>query len=990
MGNNVSLSGGAIWSDDKLLYDLMPFKIRDILLISSMYDAYILENERILSEQIFGEYHRLNLSSAPKITHASSLKTALSLLKRKSFDMAIVMRRLGDSSIYDIGEKIKEIDKKCCVMLLLNNNSELALLHGKMDKLEGIDNVFVWNGDSKVFLAMVKHMEDRVNAVSDTGISLVRIILLVEDSIRHYSRFLPVLYTQIIRQTQRLIAEENLDEMVKVLRMRARPKVLLGRSYEEAVKIIDAYRDYLLCLISDISFTRNGKEDESAGFKLISHLKGLDRNIPVLLQSSNPENRAVAMKLDSAFICKDSQHLERELADFMINNLGFGDFVFKNSLGKELARARTMADFKRIIRAVDIDSVLYHAGRNHFSAWLLARGEIHYAKILQPVKIWDFQKPEELRQYIIDIFEKAELQKTRGRIIRFDESVVDSHSHIIVLGEGSLGGKGRGLAFINSVLQKIESKKLFDRIDIKIPVTYILGTQEFESFIDSVGSSEDIFVSSDFEKLKTDFLNTSLSSEVCQKVNSLLSIINQPVAVRSSGLFEDSFSFPFAGIYDTYLLPNNVSGLEKRKTMVCDAIKLIYASVFSSSAKSYFEAINYKIHEEKMAVIIQKVAGRRYQNAFYPHISGIAQSYNYYPVSYLGMDDGIAIIAVGLGKYVVEGEKAFRFCPKYPDLDILGMDELVKDNQKEFYSLDMTAENVNLIEGEACTLKRIKIQNIQEKFIHDCVSVYDYQNNRIETAYKKEGPRIVNFANILKYNKIPLSRTIEILMDIIKDAMGTAVEMEFAVDLGDAQQKINPSFYILQVKPLLSNNEELRQTILSENREDIFIISDKSMGNGIIEDISDILFIDLEKFDRRNTEKIAKELERLNSFLIKEGRKYILIGPGRWGTRDKWLGIPVTWANISNAKVIVEISLKNFQVEASLGSHFFQNIISLNIGYCSVPCNSSSSYVDYSWLGKLIPFRRHKYLKHYRFKDPLKIIMDGRRQYCAVYKGKRG
>lgn len=968
-------------------YELMSYKIRDILLISSLYDAYILEHERLLSEQIFGEYHQLNLTSAPKITHASSLNRALEYLKNKHFDLVIVMRRLSDISIFEIGSKIRQFNDKCFIILLLNNNSEISLFEGKEEQLTEIDNIFVWNGDSKVFLAMIKYIEDKVNAVKDTKISMTRIILLVEDSIRYYSRFLPVLYTQIMKQTQRLITEENLDDMIKVLRMRARPKILLARDYESAIRIIDRYKEYLLCLVSDISFPREGEIDPEGGFNLIKYLRTLDSDIPAILQSSDISNKKKAKELHCSFMHKDSGLIDKELTEFMLNNLGFGDFIFKDADGNEIGRAGSMEEFKIKIKDIPRESVLYHAKRNHFSAWLLARGEIHYAKILQPVKVCDFQSPEKLKEYIIDIFNKIKIQKVRGRIIGFDESMLYEHSHIVKISDGSLGGKGRGLAFINSLLQKLETQKIIRNINIMIPKTAIIGTDEFEEFLSSNNLSIETLQYKDDKQLKEEFLKAELSPETIKRLKILLSNYDQPLAIRSSGLFEDSFSLPFAGVYSTYLLPNNEKDPNIRLKRVMDAIKLIYASVFSSSAKSYFKAVHYNIEDEKMAVIIQNIIGNRYEDVFYPHISGIAQSYNYYPVSYLKMDDGLAVMAVGLGKYVVEGEISFRFCPKFPKLDILDLKQILRNNQKSFYAVDLNKASADLIEGENITLKNLDIKDIHHDFINHCISIYDHENDRLDTSYNKKGERIVNFANMLKYRSYPLAETIELLLEVLKDAMGTPVEMEFALDISNKQIA---DFYILQIKPLISNLEEMNTDLKNIRKEDLFILSEKAIGNGIADDIRDIICIDLDRFDIRYTIEMAKELESINDYFIKENRHYILIGPGRWGTRDRWLGIPVQWSQISQAKVIIEYNTRDFQVETSLGSHFFCNIISMNIGYFAIPYNKPPNFIDHEWLKERKSIRKTNYFLHYRFREPLRVIMDARKSVSVVYKESKG
>lgn len=986
MGKIDTLHLNNVMSDNEPLYDLMPYKVKDILIISSLYDAYILENERLLREQIFGEYHQLNLTSAPRITHASSLKQGLGLLKVKSFDIIIVMRRLSDTNIFEIGTQIRAYDKRCYILLLLNNNSELYLFENRQKDLNEIDNIFVWNGDSKVFLAMIKYIEDKANAENDTRVSLARIILLVEDSIRYYSRLLPILYTQIMKQTQRIIAEECHDDMIKLLRMRARPKILLAKDYEDAVDKIDKYNDYLLCLISDVKFPKSGIHDEEAGYKLIKLLQARNADIPVLLQSSETKNIFMAQKLNADFMHKNSEQLEEKLTGFMLEYLGFGDFVFKTSKGLEIARAGSMEEFKKIIRDIPVESVVYHAGRNHFSSWLLARGEIQFAKELQPVKVNDFSSFADLKQYIIDTFEKVRVNSSRGRIIAFDESRLGSGSHIIRLSDGSLGGKGRGIAFINSLLQKLGTEPIVTGMDIMIPPTAIIGTDEFEKFMEKNSFSHDVLTEKDFSIIKQDFLHGELSQSIRDKLERFLSNSKYPIAVRSSGLFEDSFSFPFAGIYSTYLLPNNQGDPDMRLFALEQAIKLIYASMFSREAKAYFSAINYKMQEERMAIIIQKLIGHDYNGCFYPNISGTAKSYNFYPVSYIKMDDGFANIAVGLGKYVADGGSSYMFSPKHSRVDLMDVHDLLKNSQTEFFALDLHNNDFDLSRGEEATLKKLHIDEINEEFIFNCISVYDHQNDRIRISTKKDGPLIVNFSNILKYNSVPLAQTIDVLLGILEDAIGSAVEIEFAVDIDTKAGGQSPSFYILQIKPLLSGFEEIKNEMSLYDPDKLLLTSDKAVGNGIIKGIYDIVCIDFEKFDISKTREMAEELEKINADFHSKDKQYLLIGPGRWGTRDRWLGIPVSWPQISRAKVIVETGLKDFQVEASLGSHFFCNIISMNISYISVRHNKESNYLDFHYLSNAGALYRTEYFKIISLERPMAIIIDAKNGISRIYR----
>lgn len=596
-------------SDSEIYHDLMQFRVREILLVTTVYDAFILEQEDQLTEKIFGEYYNLNLLTAPRITSVSNGEDALNLLRTRHFDMVILTMRINEMSAFELSRKIKSLDGKIPVFLLLYDNNDIILIRNRKDELTGIDKVFVWNRDSKIFLAMIKYIEDKINVDNDAKVGLVRVILLVENSVRYYSRYLPALYTEIIKQTQRLMKEERLDEMKKILRLNARPKVLMAVNYEEAVEIIGKYKDFLLCVISDVKFPMNGKIEEQAGVKLVKYVKSQLQDIPALLQSSDPANAKLAAGLKSSFINKNSENLSEELRNFIFENLGFGDFVFRNSEGDEIDRASTMNRLKKLLKKVPDESLVYHATRNHFSAWLMARGEIQIAKKIQPVKVSDFPGPNELRSYLIEVFNKVESQRIKGKIIEFDESMLHEDGLILRLSEGSLGGKGRGIAFINTLIHGTDMPSLLSDVNIKIPKTAIIGTQEFDNFMETNELRAAVIKESNFEVLKKYFIASELSRNLVKKLRGYLKHITMPLAVRSSGLFEDSLSESFSGVYQTYLLPNNHPEFEVRLQQLEDAIKLVYASVYSKSSRSYFEAINYKVEEEKMAVVIQEVVG---------------------------------------------------------------------------------------------------------------------------------------------------------------------------------------------------------------------------------------------------------------------------------------------------------------------------------------------------------------------------------------------
>ncbi len=973
-------------SDDEIYHDLMQFKVREILLVATIYDAFILEQEGKLTDLIFGEYHQLNLSSAPRVTSVSFAEEALEILNKKQFDMVIVTMRIDKMTPFELSGKIRSIDRFIPILLLLNSDNDIELISDKGDQLEHFEKIFVWNGDAKVFLSMIKYIEDKINIGLDTRIGLVRVILLVEDSIRYYSRYLPILHVEIMKQTQRLIADEHLDEMKKLLRMRTRPKVLMAENYEEAIEIFDKYKDYLLCVISDVRFSMDRELDEEAGVKLIRHIKSELGALPILLQSSEPENAGKASELNASFLNKNSDNLSRDVTEFIFNHLGFGDFVFRDSAGKEIASATSMAEFEDLLKTIPDESLVYHANRNHFSCWLMARGEIQIAKLIQPIKVSDFGSYAELRGHLIDVCKVVHEQKTRGKIILFSESVLDGERNVIQLTGGSVGGKGRGMVFLNMLIQ---NRKLFfvsPDVNVLIPQTTIIGTDEYDYFIEE-NDFQDVFIKEDdYEKIKRLALKGHLSGEMREKLRIYLQHVNCPLSVRSSSLFEDSISQPFSGVYDTYFLPNNHPDIEVRLRHLEEAIRLVYVSVYSGNARAYFDAINYKVGEEKMAVLLQRAVGNQYGKRFYPHFSGVAQSYNYYPLSYLEPGDGIAILGFGLGKYVVDGEKAWRFCPKYPKMDFISQEDLVKESQVSFFALNMEEDGVNLLEGCDTTLMRLDVGDAKDDgTLRYCVSVWDYQDNILKVGNDYQGPMVMNFASILKYNYFPLAETLESILGTIKSSMGMPVEIEFAVDLNEDKNG-KPSLYILQARPLIGNIEEFNIDLDVIERDDLFLHAEKAMGNGTINDLYDIIYVDLEKFDRGKTVEMAQELEKLNMIVREERRNYILIGPGRWGSRDRWLGVPVRWAQISSARIIVEAELEDFHIDTSLGSHFFHNVTSNNIGYFYIPYGSEDNFIDWEWLKKQPVANTTEHFIHVRLEKPLMAKMDGRTSVSVIYK----
>ncbi|MBI9054333.1 MAG: pyruvate, phosphate dikinase [Bacteroidales bacterium] len=962
----------------------MPFKVKEILLVANLYDAYSIEKEGRFSDHILGEYNQLNLTSLPRVTGVSTEEEALEALEIKHFDLVIFMMGVDKKTPLIISKTIKNKFPYIPSFLLLNNNSDLAVLEeGKRD-LSDIDKVFVWNGDSKVFFAMVKLIEDKVNVDNDTKLGLTRVILLVEDSPKYYSRYLPMLYKIIMEQTQRLIEDVNTDDLYKVLKMRARPKILLASTYEEAMNVFNNYKDYFLCVISDVCFPKENELNHSAGFELIKYIKQNIVNLPTVIQSSNPENAKRSYELKSNFINKNSESLLQDLKSFINYHLGFGHFVYRDNQGRQIAVAKSMLEFESYLKTVPEDSLIYHAVKNQFSLWLMARGEIQIAKIINPLKITDFKNPNQLRDFLINILKLYRNEQEKGKIVNFNESAILEENNIVSLASGALGGKGRGLAFINTLIYNFKFKELLPLINVRTPRTSIIGTEEFDLFIEGNHLLDIIFDDDDFFTLKNTFLAAELSYSLKKRLKIFLRLITKPIAVRSSSLFEDSINQPFSGIFETYILPNNHPEFDQRLKQLMNAIKLVYASIYSKNARTYFKAIDHKVEEEKMAVVLQEVVGNRFDDYYYPHISGTAQSHNYYPVAHMKPDEGFAVAALGLGQYVVEGEKAFRFSPSYPNLDIVSPKDLYKGSQLHFYAVDMAKENLNLLEGEDAGLIKLDI-DVSEKHgsLKHLVSVYDPENDRISPGLDSYGPRIINFANILKYDYIPLAKTINVILDVVKEALGSPVEIEFSVDLNKDKNGL-ASFYLLQIKPLVCNEEDYHVDVDKIDREHLVLYSEKTMGNGKLQNIKDVIFVMPDKFSNTSTMQMTYEIEKLNQKMQEAGKKYILIGPGRWGTRDKFIGIPVAWPQISNAKVIVEMSLDDFALDASLGSHFFHNVTSMNVGYFSVNHKSIKDTISWEILEKQKIIEQTTYFKHIEFKKPLTITMDGRKRFSAI------
>lgn len=975
-------------SDRDIFEELMPKRVKDVLLIATLYDSYSVVREGQFMDKIFGEFLQLNLFTYPRFTAVNNEEQARRALQTKNFDMVIIMVGHDKMKPIQIANNLYADNQGLPILLLVNNNSDLRNFHETARESPAIDRVFVWNGNSNVFLAMIKYVEDKTNVESDVRTGNVRVILLVEDSVQYYSRYLPLLYTSIMKQTQDIATEDKSDDLGLILKMRARPKVLLASSYESAVKLIDKYQSSLITVISDVTFEKGGALVEDAGVELLNHVKQILRYpIPLMLQSSEVKNAAKAKEVGAEFIDKNSERLAREVHSFIIRRLGFGKFVFKDAKGNPTTSASTIQQFEEMLAIIPDESIRYHAKHNSFSTWLMARGEITLAERLRPYRFDDFDDTDKLREFCGDAFDTARLDKLKGTVVGFNKKLLNNNRYIVRMGKGSLGGKGRGLAFVCNFIANIQFKEIIPELNIRIPATAIIGASEMINFIEQNELDEEIFRNKDHQHIQRLFVESDLGDSLRAKLWDYVRTVKKPLAVRSSGLFEDSLIQPFAGVYATYLIPNNDPDIEVRYAQLETAVKLVYASMFTESALAYFEAVDYKVEEESMAVIVQELIGHEYNDRFYPTISGVAQSYNFYPVSSMQPEDGFAVAALGLGRYVVGGEAAHRFCPKYPKVNHSSLNDQVRDSQREFYALDMSNSQPDLIAGdEDASIVKLKLRDAEKDGTLEHVAVvYDRENDDLIPDLSLRGTRVVNFDNLLKYDMLPVAETINFLLRIFRDAMGSPVEMEYAIDL-DAGERGVPTFYILQIKPLIRNDQQLHIELGKKDADTCLMYAKNGMGNGQLEDISDVIFVSSEHFNKLKTEQIAQEVNYFNKKL--QGKEYILVGPGRWGTRDPHTGIPVAWSEISKARVIVELGLPDFPLEGSLGSHFFHNVTSMNVGYFSIPYGLHDSMFNEQLLHeKSTLIESTEFVHHYRFTKDLTVLMDGKKREALIRLG---
>ena len=965
--------------------NIMNKRIYNVLLIATKYDSFMLEDDGRVDEQIFNEYTSLSLRYPPRFTQVTTEEEALNELKNRNFELIICMPNMDNRDIFAAASEIKVHYPNIPIVVLTPFSKEVSKRIANED-LSAIDYVFSWLGNSELLLAIIKLIEDKMNAPDDTASVGVQIILLVEDSIRFYSSALPHLYKFVLEQSQ-MFAKEALNDHQRTLRMRGRPKIKLARNYEEAVRIFDQYRDNMLGIISDMSFMHNGVKDPYAGYKFGQYVRKTGLIIPFVLESSEASNHVYAKELNASFIDKNSKSYPQDLKKKIMQRFGFGDFVILNPHTKEeIMRIKDLKDLQKKVFQIPDDSLVYHLSRNHFSRFFYSRAMFPPAEVLKHVDVSDYKDMDEARKLIFDLIVQYRRMKNTGVVAVYQKDRFDEYSNFARIGDGSLGGKGRGLAFIGAMVKrypKLES----DNFAVNIPKTVVICTDIFDEFMETNELYPVALGDADDETILRYFLRASLPSRLIEDLMAFFDVVKSPIAVRSSSLLEDSHYQPFAGIYSTYMVPKIEEKYDMLRT-VSDAIKAVYASVFYKDSKAYMTATSNLIDQEKMAIVLQEVVGSRYNDHFYPTMSGVARSLNFYPIGNEKAEDGIANIALGLGKYIVDGGQTLRFSPRHPHsiLQMSTMDFALRETQTRFYALDLKNMAEAFSVDDAFNLVKLGLKDADaEGSLKYIVSTYDPYDQIIRDGYYPGGRKILSFVNILQHDVFPLADTLDQILRIGQQEMGRPVEIEFAVNM-DPSDHTRATFYLLQIRPIVDNKEIMDEDLSLVKNEETILSSTSVLGHGIVGDVQDIIYVKTGAFNSSNNQLIAYEIEKMNRSFTDQEKGYVLVGPGRWGSSDSWLGIPVKWPHISNARVIVECGLENYRVDPSQGTHFFQNLTSFGVGYFTVNPFKGDGWFDEAFLNAQPAVEETEYLRHVHFDAPITIKMDGKKSLGVVLK----
>jgi hypothetical protein len=965
----------------KIFHDLMRIKVEKVLLISTAYEAWIMEEDCRLSEHIIHEYRGLNLSRPPQLTWVSTTAAALAAMEATPFDLVIIISSAADLAAGRRAAAVKAQAPDMPVVLLTHRESlaDIDVTSPTGKGFAAIDWTIFWTGDAALLLAIIKSVEDRLNVAHDTQAAGIRIILYVEDSPFYLSTLLPVLYRELVIETQAVI-DEGLNEEHRLLSMRARPKILVAGNYEEALEIYETYKDYILGVISDVRFPREGHLDGRAGLDLLHRIHAERFDIPLLLASAESHNAPLAAEIPATFIDKNATALNEQVREFLMERLGFGNFRFQEPGGRIIATAADLYSFERQLTEISDEVFEGHCRRNDFSRWLYSWAEVDLANQVRTLRSCDFASTAVHRQHLSGLIKEQRIRRQQGVIVNFDVGRFDPDTEFLKIGKGSLGGKARGLAFISALLYREAARwSRFENLELFVPQTLAITTESFDTFMVANALTVALKMNLSDKAVAQRFLSASLPEALSSQLATFLAHVEGPLAVRSSSLLEDAAHQPYAGLYRTYLLPNDAPELECRLSQLSEAIKLVYASTYYRAPKTFSRRVGNRIESEKMGVIVQRLVGRRYKDHFYPAISGLAQSENFYPFGSLKPEDGIASVALGLGRTVMEGKKSLSFSPHHPHMlpQRASVDDILDQAQTRFYALRMEAAACPLNMDEGITLaERDIIEAAEEYPVRFLTSTYLPEEHRIRDGHRVGGHPVVTFAAVLKYGALPLAEVLGELLSLGREELGCPVEIEFAVDL-PADGRGKARLALLQIRPMGAREAALRVEIKSDDRSQAVCLSHNALGNTVHTDLGDIVYVRPDRFDPGATVEIAREVARHNARLVQTGRKYLLIGPGRWGSADRWLGIPVGWSDICGVGAIVETTDPRVSADPSHGSHFFHNITSLGIGYLTVG-SSPEDRLDWDWLAALPRAHKTPHVVHASCTPAVTLMVDGR------------
>ncbi len=968
---------------DVSFVNLMTHRIFNVLIVANPYDAFMLEDDGRVDEKIFDEYMELGLRYPPTFTQVSTIEDANHVLNTTDIDLVICMPGNADNDAFAVAHEIKaSFPQLPCVVLT-------PFSHGISRRIQDedmsiFDYVFCWLGDTNLILSIIKLLEDKMNIDHDIQEAGVQMILLVEDSIRFYSSVLPNLYSYILLQSKRF-STEALNPHTAAQRKRGRPKVVLARTYEEAVSIYEKYAENTLGVISDVRFPCEGKKDPEAGFRLLHAIRSRDEYVPLIMQSSEMVNRARAMADGFHYVDKNSKKMNIDLRNLLAEHMGFGDFIFRDPATKhEVMRVRSLKELQDNIFNIPNDSMLYHVSRNHVSRWLCARAIFPVSQFLKHVTWHKLKDVDAHRQIIFDAIVKYRRMKNIGVVAVFDRGKFDQYAHFARIGEGSLGGKGRGLAFLDNIVKRHPQFDQFPNATVSIPKTVVLCTDIFDRFMDSNNLYHIALSDAPDEVILDHFLKAQLPDSLIADFFTFFEATKSPIAVRSSSLLEDAHYQPFAGIYSTYMIPYLDDKYEMLSMLAC-AIKGVYASVYYHDSKAYMTATSNVIDQEKMAVILQEVVGRSYGTRFYPSFSGVLRSLNYYPVGDEKAEDGIACLALGLGKYIVDGGQTLRVSPYHPHqvLQTSELDTALRETQTRFYALDMEHVGSDFKVDDGFNILKLRVKEAdKDHSLQHIASTYDPYDQIIRDGIYEGGRKVITFAGVLQHDVIPIPEILQMAMKYGAEGMRRPVEIEFACNINNDR---TCDFYLLQIRPIVDSKQMLETDLTAIPDDRCLLRSHMSLGHGISEDVTDVVYVKTpDDFTAANNPEIALEIERINRRFLDEGRNYVLIGPGRWGSSDYWLGVPVKWPHISASRVIVETTLKNYRVDPSQGTHFFQNLTSFGVGYFTVNEVTSNGICRLDLLNAMPAVEETDYVRHVRFEKPLRIMMDGKKQEGVV------